>query len=488
MARKPALMLQGTGSNVGKSILVAGLARALLRRGLKIAPFKPQNMSNNAGVANGGEIGRAQMLQAHAAGLTPDIHMNPVLLKPETDLGAQIIVQGQFVGTMKARDYGKHKTTLMPKVMESFETLEKQYDLVLVEGAGSPAEINLRAGDIANMGFAEAADVPVILIGDIDRGGVIASLVGTHAVLPAIEQSRIKGFVVNKFRGDVSLFADGMTEIANRTHWSPLGVLPFFQKAQLLPAEDILDLRSDTKPTGNFRIVVPKLPRIANFDDLDPLAAEPNVSVNIIEQGRPLPQNADLILLPGSKSTIADLAALKSEGWDLDIAAHLRHGKPVMGLCGGYQMLGKRIFDPNCVEGSTRSVDGLGYLDVETILDPSKTTRPSRGVHRESGLPVEGYEIHLGQTKGTDCRRPFVEIDGKIEGAQSKDGLVTGTYMHGIFSSDEFRRYFLENLGATASNYNYSQSIDQVLDELAQHLEAHLDIDQMLKIAYARDA
>ncbi|MCL4161809.1 UNVERIFIED_CONTAM: hypothetical protein GTU68_000503 [Idotea baltica] len=354
------------------------------------------------------------MLQARAAGLTPDIHMNPVLLKPESELGAQIIVQGRFVGTMRARDYGKHKTTLMPKVMESFEALENQFDLILVEGAGSPAEINLRAGDIANMGFAEAADVPVVLIGDIDRGGVIASLVGTYAVLP--------------------------------------------------------------------------LPRIANFDDLDPLAAEPNISVKIVELGQPLPQNADMILLPGSKSTIADLAVLKSEGWDLDIAAHLRHGKPIMGLCGGYQMLGKRISDPHGVEGSTETVEGLGYLDVATVLEPSKTTRPAKGIHCESGLTFDGYEIHLGQTTGPDCQRPFVRIDGQIEGAQSTSGLVTGTYMHGIFSSDEFRRYFLENLGITASGNSYNQSIDHVLDDLAEHLEANLDINQMLEIAYAREA
>lgn len=488
MARKPALMLQGTGSNVGKSILVAGLARALLRRGIKVAPFKPQNMSNNAGVAEGGEIGRAQMLQARAAGLTPNIHMNPVLLKPESDLGAQIIVQGKFVGTMRAKDYGKHKTTLMPKVLESFAKLEDQHDLILVEGAGSPAEINLRAGDIANMGFAEAADVPVVLIGDIDRGGVIASLVGTYAVLPAAEQTRIKGFLINKFRGDVSLFSDGMREVADRTQWLPLGILPYFQRAQLLPAEDILDLRSDRPHSDHFTIAVPKFPRIANFDDLDPLAAEPNVSVKIIEMGQPLPQTADLILLPGSKSTIADLAALRSEGWDLDIAAHLRHGKPVMGICGGYQMLGKRITDPHAIEGTTHSVDGLGYLDVETVLEASKTTRPTTGFHCQSGQTLKGYEIHLGQTTGPDRQRPFADIDDHTDGAQSADGLVTGTYLHGVFSSDPFRKHFLTNLGVVASGNSYNRSIDQVLDELATHLESHLDIEQMLKLTYARAA
>lgn len=488
MARKPALMLQGTGSNVGKSILVAGLARAMLQRGIKVAPFKPQNMSNNAGVAHGGEIGRAQMLQARAAGLTPDIHMNPVLLKPESDLGAQIIVQGKLAGTMRARDYGKYKTKLLPKVLESFEQLEEQHDLVLIEGAGSPAEINLRAGDIANMGFAEAADVPVVLVGDIDRGGVIACLVGTHAVLPTPEQTRIKGFLINKFRGDVHLFSDGLAEIAKRTQWVALGVLPYFQKARLLPAEDILDLRTERKPPECFKIVVPKFPRIANFDDLDPLAADPNISVEVIEKGQPLPQKADLVLLPGSKSTMADLATLKSEGWDLDIAAHLRHGKPVMGLCGGFQMLGQSISDPHGIEGSIQVVAGLGLLDVQTTLEPSKTTRPAKGIHCQSGLAIEGYEIHLGKTIGPDCQRPFVDIAGQTDGAQSADGLVTGTYMHGIFSSDSFRKHFLKHLGGIASNYHYNQTIDLVLDELAKHLETHLDIDQMLEIAYARAA
>lgn len=488
MARKAALMLQGTGSNVGKSILVAGLARAFSHRGINVAPFKPQNMSNNAGVTSGGEIGRAQMLQARAANLSPTIHMNPVLLKPETDLGAQIIVQGQFVGTMRARDYGQHKPTLMPKVLESFAELEKHHDVILVEGAGSPAEINLRKGDIANMGFAEAADVPVILVGDIDRGGVIASLVGTFAVLPAAEQTRIKGFLINKFRGDVELFSDGMDEIAARTRWFPLGVLPFFQKANLLPAEDVLDLKTDASQSEHFVIAVPKLPRIANFDDLDPLAAEPNVSVKIIEMGQPLPQTADLILLPGSKSTISDLAALRLEGWDVDIAAHLRQGKPVMGLCGGYQMLGKRIADPSGIEGPVQAVDGLGLLDVETVLESAKITRATSGIHNQSGQSINGYEIHLGQTTGPDRERPFVEFEDHTDGACSPDGLVTGTYMHGAFTSDKFRKDFLSKLGVAASGYSYDRSIDTILDELARHLESHLDIDQMLKIAYARAA
>nr|WP_306266669.1 cobyric acid synthase [Pararhizobium sp. IMCC3301] len=488
MSRKPALMLQGTGSNVGKSILVAGLARALVQRGIKVAPFKPQNMSNNAGVADGGEIGRAQMLQARAARLAPSIHMNPVLLKPESEIGAQIIVQGRLAGTMRAHEYGSHKMTLMPNVLESFQALEADYDLILVEGAGSPAEINLRAGDIANMGFAEAADVPVVLIGDIDRGGVIASVVGTHTVLPVSERQRIKGFLINKFRGDVSLFDDGLSEIAKRTGWRPLGVVPYFSQARRLPAEDVLDLQTGVNSSGSFTIAVPKLPRIANFDDLDPLASEPDVSVHLVESGEPLPQNADLILLPGSKSTISDLEFLKAEGWDIDIAAHLRQGRPVIGLCGGYQMLGRRISDPHGVEGPARSIEGLGHLDIETTLSRTKTTSPARGVHCASGLAVTGYEIHLGETTGSDCERPFAHISGRTDGAHSPNGLVCGTYMHGTFSADAFRRRYLQGFGLAASDYRYDQAIDQCLDELAQHLETHLDIGALLDIAYARAA
>ncbi|MFK8036452.1 MAG: cobyric acid synthase [Hyphomicrobiales bacterium] len=488
MVRKPALMLQGTGSNVGKSILVAGLARAFLKRGIRVAPFKSQNMSNNAGVADGGEIGRAQMLQARAAGLTPSVHMNPVLLKPESDTGAQIIVQGKRFGTMRAREYGSRKQDLLPKVLQSFQRLEEQYDLILAEGAGSPAEINLRSGDIANMGFAEAADVPVILAGDIDRGGVIASVVGTHAVLPPDEQARIKGFLINKFRGDVTLFDDGVREIALRTGWSALGVVPFFNDANKLPAEDVLDLPISGSKAGTCRIVVPRIPRIANFDDLDPLAAEPDVWVDLVEAGRPLPANADLILLPGTKSTIADLAFLRSQGWDIDIAAHHRQGKPIIGLCGGYQMLGNAISDPNGIEGTAQTVRGLSLLDIETVLGEKKATRPVHGTHITSGLAVDGYEIHLGETSGPDCAHPYAQIYGREDGARSSDGLVSGTYMHGIFNSDAFRKHFLATLGVAVSDVRYEQSIDETLDRLADHMEFHLDLDQILQIAQARAA
>ncbi|MFB1025980.1 MAG: cobyric acid synthase, partial [Octadecabacter sp.] len=344
-----AIMIQGAGSNVGKSMLVAGLCRAAVKRGLSVAPFKPQNMSNNAAVtSDGGEIGRAQALQARACGLEPHTDMNPVLLKPETELGAQVIVQGKRFATMKAREYGTRKADLIPRVLESYHRLAATHDLIVIEGAGSPAEINLRAGDIANMGFAEAAGCPVILIGDIDRGGVIAQLVGTDVILPDADRARIKAFAINKFRGDPTLFADGMTAITDHTGWLPLGIVPWFDDAWKLPAEDVMDIA--TRKGGTIKIVVPRLNRIANFDDLDPLAAQPDVTVEIIDAGRPLPGDADLVLIPGSKSTIADLAHFRAQGWDTDLLAHVRRGGHVLGICGGYQMLGREIADPDGIE------------------------------------------------------------------------------------------------------------------------------------------
>ena len=477
-----AIMIQGAGSNVGKSMLVAGIARALVKRGLKVAPFKPQNMSNNAAVTvDGGEIGRAQALQALAAGLAPVVDMNPVLLKPETDIGASVIVQGKRVATLKARDYGKMKATLMPAVLESFHRLAENVDIIVIEGAGSPAEVNLRAGDIANMGFAEAADVPVILIGDIDRGGVIAQLVGTHAVLPPEDCGRIVGFGVNKFRGDTSLFHDGMDFIHDRTGWAPLGIIPWFADAWKLPAEDVMDVAS--RPGGPIKIVVPRLPRIANFDDLDPLSAEPDVSVEIIEAGRPLPLDADLILIPGSKSTIADLAHFRAQGWDIDLLAHIRRGGRVLGICGGYQMLGRKIIDADGIEGTPCEVDGLGLLDVTTEMKPFKRLALTSGTHIASGEALSGYEIHIGETDGPDRTRPWLRIDQRDEGAQSADGKVKGCYIHGLFAADGFRRTMLAELGAPASKVNYNQGVEDALDALAAHMEAHFDIDRLLELA-----
>lgn len=488
MTRTPALMVQGTGSNVGKSVIVAGLCRLLARRGLKVLPFKPQNMSNNAAVTadatgQNGEIGRAQALQAQAANVRPSVHMNPVLLKPQNDVGSQIVVQGKVWGTMKAADYGTRKHELMAPVLESFSKLEAEADIVLVEGAGSPAEINLRAGDIANMGFASAADVPVVLCADIDRGGVIASVVGTHALLPDDDLALVKGFFINRFRGDPDLFADGLAEIVSRTHWPSLGVIPWLDQARDLPAEDVLGLESGE---GNGLVIaVPRLGRIANFEDLDPLRMEPGVDLRIIEPGTPLPSVADCVILPGSKTTIADLKAFKLEGWDIDLAAHVRRGGMVVGLCGGYQMLGRTLADPDGVEGAPETIEGLGHLPVETVLAGDKTTCFTQGIHRESGVPVGGYEIHLGDTTGTSPDTSMLKLDTGHDGCVSADGLVMGTYLHGVFASDPFRAHFLAQLGARGS-VAYHGRVEAALEGLADHLEQHMDVEAFLAIARSR--
>jgi len=477
-----AIMIQGAGSNVGKSILVAGLARAAVRRGLKVAPFKPQNMSNNAAVTiDGGEIGRAQALQARAAGLEPVVDMNPVLLKPETDIGAQVIVHGQRLTTLKARDYGKMKSTLLPKVLESFQRLAAGVDLVIVEGAGSPAEVNLRAGDIANMGFASAADVPVVLVGDIDRGGVIAQLVGTSVVLPDADRALMKGFAVNKFRGDTTLFHSGMQTIADYTGWADLGIIPWFGDAWKLPAEDVMDIASRTQ--GHIKVAVPRLNRIANFDDLDPLSASPDVSVEIVEAGRPLPGDADLVLIPGSKSTIADLAHFRAQGWDIDLAAHLRRGGHVLGICGGYQMLGREIHDDDGIEGPPSRVAGLGLLDVVTVMKPHKHVALTQATYLPTGDPVTGYEIHIGETTGPDRDKGWLGIGDRIEGAASADGRIMGCYLHGLFTADAFRAAFLDRFGGTTQTMHYSDSVEATLDALADHLEEHMDVDALLALA-----
>ncbi|KZD22606.1 cobyric acid synthase [Tardiphaga robiniae] len=484
----PALMIQATGSNAGKSTIVAGLARALVRRGLKVAPFKPQNMSNNAAVAvDGGEIGRAQAVQARAAKLPPSVHMNPVLLKPETDTGAQVIVQGKRWGTLRAKNYLEKKATLLPAVLESFSLLADQADIVLVEGAGSPAEINLRAGDIANMGFATAANIPVVLAGDIDRGGVIASVAGTHLVLEPEERGRIHGFIVNKFRGDPSLFDNGLTAITRLTGWPSIGVLPWLPQAAFLPAEDAVDLDRTHASSSTRIIAVPVLARIANFDDLDPLGMEPGVKLVFVRPGEAIPGNADVVILPGSKSTIGDLAFLRAQGWDIDIKAHVRRGGHVLGLCGGYQMLGSTIADPDGVDGSPGTVDGLGLLDIATLMSADKSTTLVFGTHCATGAAIEGYEIHLGRSEGGDCARPLLMIDGHPDGAASVDGRVQGTYVHGLFTGDAFRKAWLANLGI-ASSLAYDAQIEAALDALADHCEKHLDIDRLIEIARSRQS
>jgi adenosylcobyric acid synthase len=482
----PALMIQATGSNAGKSTLVAGLARVLIRRGLKVAPFKPQNMSNNAAVAvEGGEIGRAQAVQARAARMAPSVHMNPVLLKPETDSGSQVIVQGKRWGTLRAKNYLDKKAALLPAVLDSFARLAREADIVLVEGAGSPAEINLRAGDIANMGFAAAADVPVVLVGDIDRGGVIASLAGTHLVLEPDERARIRGFIINKFRGEATLFDQGLAAVTRLTGWPALGVVPWLPRAAWLPAEDAVDLDRAHPSTSSRVIAVPMFARIANFDDLDPLGMEPGVKLVFVRPGEPIPADADVVVLPGSKSTIGDLAFLRAQGWDIDIKAHARRGGHVLGLCGGYQMLGQTISDPEGAEGPTATVEGLGLLDISTVMSPDKSTRLVKGIHLATGTAIEGYEIHLGRSKGPDCARPVVTIDGRPDGASKADGRVQGTYVHGLFTGDAFRKAWLANFGI-ASSLAYSFEIESALDALADHLEAHLDIEAILTVARSR--
>lgn len=486
MAETPALMFQGTCSNAGKSLIVAGLCRAYARRGLRVVPFKPQNMSNNAAPAEGGEIGRAQALQARAAGVPPTVDMNPVLLKPESERGAQVIVRGRRRATLSARDYQTFRASLLPEVLESFERLRRRAGLVLVEGAGSAAEVNLREGDIANMGFAVAAGVPVVLVGDIDRGGVIASIVGTTHLLPEDEKQLVKGYLINKFRGDPTLFGGGVVRIEAETGLPCLGIVPWFEDARLLPPEDALELdaRGTGTPGGAVRIAVPKLPRIANFDDLDPLAQTPEVVLRLVSLDEPLPVDTDLVLLPGSKAVIDDLLALRASGMDADILAHVRRGGRVLGICGGYQMLGRSIADPDGLEGPPREVPALGLLGHRTVLAREKTVRSVRGFERGTGLSVAGYEIHLGRSDRGPDEEPWLEIEGAPEGSVRRDGRVFGTYVHGLFANDAFRTAFLARLGAAARrSFDYERRIEATLDRLADHLEAALDLDRIYELA-----
>jgi adenosylcobyric acid synthase len=470
-------MIQGTGSDVGKSLVVAGLARVFTRRGLGVRPFKPQNMSNNAAVtADGGEIGRAQALQARAARVPPSVHMNPVLLKPQSEIGSQVVVQGKVVGTAKAREYQAMKPKLLGAVLESFNKLSAEADLVLVEGAGSASEVNLRKSDIANMGFSRAANVPVVLLGDIDRGGVIASLVGTQAVIDPADAAMIVGFIVNRFRGDPSLFADGMKDIERRTGWPALGLLPFFEHAHRLPAEDALGLPTTRRGSG-VKIVVLAYPRIANFDDFDPLRLEPGVDLAFVRPGEAIPGDAALVILPGSKATIADLTALRANGWNIDLQAHVRRGGHVLGICGGYQMLGRSVADPQGIEGPPSTVEGLGLLPVDTVLEGDKVLIEVAG--SADGVPFKGYEMHVGRTTGASTR--LLKLDGHDEGAVQ--GRIAGCYIHGLLTDDRQRRHWLQKLGAEASAFDYEADVDATLDLLADHVEKHVDCDRLLVLS-----
>lgn len=479
-----ALMLQGTGSDVGKSVLVAGLCRALANRGFSVRPFKPQNMSNNAAVTiDGGEIGRAQALQAIAARVEPHSDMNPVLLKPQADRTSQLIVHGKVRGTLGSGNFRAARGALLEEVLQSYRRLEAACDIVVVEGAGSPAEINLRAGDIANMGFARAADVPVVLIGDIDRGGVIAAIVGTKTVIDPADAAMIRGFIINKFRGDPALFEDGYAQIEAISGWRGFGLVPWLPATARLPSEDAVILEKDVAHRRAARLIAcPILPRISNFDDLDPLKLEPGVELRMIPPGRPIPAETAMIVLPGSKATIADLAALREQGWDIDIRAHHRRGGMVLGLCGGYQMLGRTIADPDGVEGPPGVADGLGLLDVETRLSPVKALRHVRG--QAFGAPFDGYEMHMGETRGPDTARPFAIFDdGRRDGAINAEGTVTGSYVHGLLADAALRKALLARIGIDGSGKDYRASVDTALDEIAAALETHLDIGALIALA-----
>lgn len=476
-------MVQGTGSDVGKSVLVAGLCRALANRGLCVLPFKPQNMSNNAAVTtDGGEIGRAQALQALAARVAPHTDMNPVLLKPQADRTSQLIVHGKVRGTLGTGNFAEGRRVLLPEVLESYRRLCARADFVVVEGAGSPAEINLRSGDIANMGFARAAGVPVVLAGDIDRGGVIAAVVGTRAVLDPEDAAMIRGFIINKFRGDPALFTEGYAAIEARSGWRGYGLVPWLPAAARLPSEDAVLLEKGRRiAAGRKLIACPILPRIANFDDLDPLKLEPEGDVVMVPPGTPIPAEAALIVLPGSKATLADMAAIREQGWDIDILAHHRRGGAILGICGGFQMLGTRIIDPLGSEGPPGEIAGLGLLDIETQLTGDKVLRHVRG--EALGQAFEGYEMHLGHTTGSGTQRPFARFaDGRTDGAIAAADTVMGTYCHGLFASAGVRAAVLAWIGAQSDGRDHAAGVDAALDEIAGMLEQHLDIDGLIAL------
>ena len=479
------LMIQGTTSDAGKSLLVTALCRWLFRQGVRVAPFKPQNMALNSAVAvDGGEVGRSQAVQALACGLEPHTDMNPVLLKPNTDIGSQVIVHGRAVGNMDARDYYDYKPLAREAALAAYRRLSMRYDLVLVEGAGSPAEINLRANDIANMGFAEGVDCPVILVADIDRGGVFAHLVGTLELLSESEQRRVKGFVINRFRGDIALLQPGLDWLEHRTGKPVLGVLPYLQGLHL-EAEDSLSLGSSSPSSGDqghVRVLVPVLPRISNHTDFDPLRLHPGVDLRFVARDEEIPPG-DLIILPGSKSVRGDLARLREQGWEQAIQRHLRYGGKLIGVCGGYQMLGTRIHDPLGLEGEAGSSDGLGLLDFETTLGPEKQLRNVQGRLAIEDVSVHGYEIHAGTTSGPALDDPAVHLPQGPDGALSKDGQVLGTYLHGLFESPPACTALLSWAGLDdAVAFDYRALRDSAIDRLADVVEEHLDTRRVLEL------
>ncbi len=480
-AIRGALMVQGTTSDAGKSTLVAGLCRILARRGARVAPFKPQNMALNSAVSvDGGEIGRAQALQAQAAGVAPHSDMNPVLLKPNSDTGAQIVIHGKACVDMDARAYHDYKPRAMAAVLESWRRLRAQYDCVLVEGAGSPAEVNLRARDVANMGFAEAVDCPVILVADIDRGGVFAHFLGTLECLSVSERERVRGFVINRFRGDIGLLQSGLEWLEHKTGKPVFGVMPYLHGLHL-DAEDAIKTEQGEKAAGDcLRVIVPALPRISNHTDLDALRAHPQVDLQFIGPGVRVPR-ADLIVLPGSKSVQADLAWLEREGWAVEIRRHLRYGGKLVGICGGMQMLGTRLDDPQGLEGDAGSRPGLGLLDFQTALAPYKRLQQVSGRLIASGARVAGYEIHLGVSSGPALARAAIELeDGHRDGALSADGQILATYMHGLFDAPEACAALLAWAGLERPlALDYSALREASIDRLADAMTEHLDLERL---------
>jgi adenosylcobyric acid synthase len=477
------LMIQGTTSDAGKSTLVTALCRWLKRQGVSVVPFKPQNMALNSAVtADGGEIGRAQAVQAQAAGLAPHTDMNPVLLKPNSDIGAQVIIHGRALTSMDAVAYHDYKKVAMQAVLQSHQRLSAAYPVVMVEGAGSPAEINLRAGDIANMGFAEAVDCPVILIADIDKGGVFAHLIGTLALLSESEQARVKGFVINRFRGDIALLQPGLDWLEQRTGKPVLGVLPYLMDFHL-EAEDAIDVRQTAKTSETLKVVVPVLPRISNHTDFDPLRLHPQVELTFVGPGQAIPP-ADLIILPGSKSVRADLAFLREQGWEAALHKHLRYGGKLLGICGGLQMLGERIDDPCGLEGAAGSSQGLGLLAFATVLEAEKQLRNVRGQLCLENAAVSGYEIHAGVSTGPALESATVQLDdGRCDGAQSADGQVLGTYLHGLFESTEACAALLRWAGLReVQQVDYHALRERDIERLADMVEAHLDTDRLRQL------
>lgn len=479
------LMIQGTTSDAGKSTVVAGLCRVLLRRGVRVVPFKPQNMALNSAVTeDGGEIGRAQAVQAQAAGLRPHSDMNPVLLKPNSDTGAQVIIHGRAVSNMEAAAYHDYKRVAMDAVLTSHKRLEEQFEAIVVEGAGSPAEINLRENDIANMGFAEAVDCPVILVADIDRGGVFAHLVGTLALLSESEQARVKGFIINRFRGDIALLQDGLDWLENRTGKPVLGVLPYLHGLHLEAEDALPEAVGEASGTGQkrLRIVVPALPHISNHTDFDPLRLHPQVDLILVAPNA-TPPAADLVILPGSKNVRADLQHLRKQGWEAYLKRHLRYGGKLMGICGGLQMLGSMLHDPHAIEGEAGSSKGFGLLEMQTTLQQHKQLRNVRGLLVQGGAPVSGYEIHAGVSEGAALQRPFAQlVDGRMDGAISDDGQMIATYLHGVFESSPACVALLRWAGLqTVQTFDYHALREQNLVRLADALEEYLDMPRIMQ-------